>query len=83
MQNKVYVITCEGVYRQEILGIYEDRASAIREARAAILLEKDGYHDIMVSSCDLNKIVEDATPIFSIIRLDGGKGEIKTQEHFD
>ena len=60
---KVYIITREGIYRHEILGVYRHLKDATRACEKAILDEKDDYHEILLSVAEVGKPIRDAMAI--------------------
>ena len=65
---KIYVITREGVYRHEILGLYHDSKEAEKRAYGAIAAEPDGYHQVCVMVCETDKPIEDGIEILRLSR---------------
>lgn len=65
----LYVVTREGVYRHEIIGIYSNEKLAIDRAKS---IKHDNYHTYNVSSCVLNKNIEDTL----VLKTISSKGEI-------
>ena len=61
--DSLYVVTREGVYRHEILGIYTKSPNALAAAKAAAGKENDNYHDIVVSKCKVDEVIEDVEAI--------------------
>jgi hypothetical protein len=55
----LYILTYEGVYRHEILGVYSSKDKAFSAAERLILVEDDGYHDIEVGVCRVNTDIND------------------------
>ena len=53
-QTEMYVVTKEGVYRHDILGIFNSLELANNHCDASFKNEKDDYHDIQVYKFDLN-----------------------------
>ena len=58
---KLYVVTKEGVYRHEILGIYTEIKMAQKRVEEVEKLE-DGYHSIEIGTCNINESIEDIEP---------------------
>jgi hypothetical protein len=58
-----YILIRKGVYRHEILGIYEDLDIAIHEAKQALEREEDDYHNICLCSAEINKPIDDVKEI--------------------
>jgi len=67
----LYAVTREGIYRHEILGVFEKKDDAIFCAEGAYKEENDKYHSYHVLEFPLNKNVDDGGVIFSI---KGGMG---------
>ena len=65
---KIYVITREGVYRHEILGLSHDSKEAEKRAYGAIAAEPDGYHQVCVMVCETDKPIEDGIEILRLSR---------------
>lgn len=60
--SQLFVVTREGIYRHEILGVFH----SLEEAKACALATaeaEDGYHDIAVGRIEVGKPVEDDTPV--------------------
>lgn len=55
---KLYVVTKEGVYRHEILGIYTKIDLAQKRVEEVDKLG-DGYHSIEIGTCNINEPIED------------------------
>ena len=68
MKDLLYVITREGVYRHEILGVFSDKQKAIESASIAINEEKDNYHEIHVGTIEPDKLVDDIRLLISFKR---------------
>lgn len=54
---KAYIVTREGVYRHEILGVYLSFKEA--DKRAELCSADDGYHEYQVTEVTLDKDKED------------------------
>lgn len=54
MTEPVFVVTKQGVYRHDIMGIYTVRGNAFRAARKALKLEHDEYHTFHVTEISLD-----------------------------
>jgi len=54
MVDPVFVVTRQGVYRHEIMGIYTTRGKAFRAAKAALKAEPDNYHTFNVTEISLD-----------------------------
>lgn len=63
MEMELYIVTCEGVYRHEILGIFDNEESAWKEAEERAKNDVDDYHNYDVSKCVLNNACEDVDRI--------------------
>jgi len=63
----VYVVTREGIYRHEILGVCSNLKKAERLREEVLIEEPDGYHEIAMGSIPLNTKVED------VLRIDAKK----------
>lgn len=48
----MYIVTKEGVYRHEILGLYKSEHQARQRAVECSQTESDGYHDFTVSKIE-------------------------------
>ena len=68
---KVYVITREGIYRHEILGVFTSLEEAVEIAEKEIMVEKDGYHDIHINSCDTDELIQDVSQLLMFRQGDG------------
>ena len=64
----LFVVTYEGIYRHEILGVFDNLREAIRNCRKFILQEQDGYHDVHISKTEKNKPVKDVETIIVFTR---------------
>ena len=62
----VYVVFKDGVYRHEIVGLYESLEKAIDGAKYAVSLEKDSYHTFEIGYSELDKTVDDVEVIASV-----------------
>jgi len=65
---RIYVITREGVYRHEILGLYHNSQEAEKHAYDSIVAEPDQYHAILVMVCETDKPIEDGVEILRLSR---------------
>jgi hypothetical protein len=65
---QLFVVTKEGVYRHEIVGIYTDKGRAMGEAEVAIKAENDDYHEFYVSECEADKPIDDVECIARLKR---------------
>lgn len=54
MVESVFVVTKQGVYRHDIMGIYTVRGKAFRAAKSAIQAEHDDYHEFHVLEVPLD-----------------------------
>jgi len=54
MTESVFVVTKQGVYRHDIMGIYTVRGKAFRAAKAALKAEHDNYHNFHVTEIPLD-----------------------------
>lgn len=60
----VYIVTREGVYRHEIVGVFIDYEKAVECCVAvANFVENDNWHTIIINKAPLNKYIEDVVPI--------------------
>lgn len=59
----LYVVSYEGVYRQEILGVFDGEEKAVEAAELVISEEEDDYHEVHIGTCELNTLIEDVTNI--------------------
>lgn len=71
----LFVVTVEGVYRHEIIGIYDAVEKADTRALEYIKAERDDYHDVSVHKCNINTPVDDVEVLFTYSR----KGEVVTR----
>lgn len=55
----LYVVYVKGVYRREIIGVYETESLAIDAAKSAAEAEEDAYHTIVCASAPANTAVDD------------------------
>ena len=56
----VYILTRQGVYRHEILGIYENKDDAMSAGLVALEAESDAYHNIELNFARTGTPIEDA-----------------------
>lgn len=49
MNEKLYVVTREGVYRHEIVGVFDDQIKACEAAKDVISKEPDDYHSFAIN----------------------------------
>ena len=63
--TKMFVVVVQGVYRHEILGVFDEYSLAVKAAQDAAYEEKDGYHTFEVLSGILNQAVEDMDVVYS------------------
>lgn len=56
---KIYTCTVQGIYRQEIIGIYNLKEKAFEACKIAIEKEHDDYHTFEVGECEINTAVDD------------------------
>lgn len=68
----MWIVVQEGVYRHNILGLYDSLGGAEDRAREASMTfsggfsrngEDDGYHTYEVMSLPINESIDDATPV--------------------
>lgn len=62
----VYVITREGIYRHEVLGIFTTEQAAIDRAAQIDAGEPDHWHDIDIWTATLDVPIEDVTLLHKI-----------------
>lgn len=55
----LHVVTKQGIYRHEIVGIYWDMVTSIKKARKAVENESDDYHEFHISRCWVDTDIED------------------------
>ena len=60
---QLFVVTREGVYRHEIVGIYDRYDYATEAALVAISEEDDDYHEFNVGKCTLGRTITDVENI--------------------
>jgi hypothetical protein len=70
MTTPLYIVTREGVYRHEILAIFNSQKDAEDLTKDLAENDRDSYHDYHVSSILLNTRVEDATFLSSTRKKD-------------
>lgn len=63
MSMKLFLVTRDGVYRHEVLGVYSSREAAVERAKQSS--NDDGYHEYTVSKTRLDVPVEDVIDIES------------------
>lgn len=64
----LYVVTKQGVYRHEVLGIFDTADAAAARALEASLAEEDGYHAFRVSMAQVNRPTDDLLSLFEYRR---------------
>lgn len=62
----IYTVYKQGVYRHEILGVFDTLENARKRAFLAALGEKDGYHNFAVAQSQLNEHVDDLKDLYYI-----------------
>jgi hypothetical protein len=62
------VVTKQGIYRHEIVGIYEDLMTAIGIARQSMQKEPDDYHEFHVSRCWVDTQIDDVKTYIRVSR---------------
>lgn len=70
MSEKVYIPVLKGVYRHNILGVFDELEPAILAASGTLEIYNETYHDVWVFRCEKN------------IRLNDGE-LIRVVEHND
>jgi len=71
MSNPLYAVTKEGVYRHEIMGVYNDFNLAVNRAIDCMNSERDNWHQFDVLYFYLNEDMEDGKLAATISRRDG------------
>jgi hypothetical protein len=56
MTESVFVVTKQGVYRHDIMGIFTVRGDAFRAAKKVLKAEHDNYHNFHVTEIPLNAV---------------------------
>jgi hypothetical protein len=67
---KLFIVTTEGVYRHEILGVFSNVEKARKCAENASEQESDGYHEFHIGIADLDKNITDIEIIEKINEYD-------------
>jgi hypothetical protein len=62
----VYIAIKEGVYRHEIVGVYDDVNKAIERAKELCDAEPDDYHNFDIGECTLNTPIGDVEIVQTI-----------------
>ena len=57
--NTMFILTIEGVYRHEVVGVYSHLPAAVDRAKERISEEHDDYHKIEIMECEVNVPIED------------------------
>jgi len=70
--RKVYIVTREGVYRHEIIGVYLTLKSTRRAAITALDAEHDSYHDFHVIEYNVGVPINDDGKLLYIYKKDDG-----------
>lgn len=64
--KKLYVVTREGIYRHEIVGIYDTKTKAKNRAISVCKAEQDDYHRFYIMVCKYNEPIEDGDLIIVV-----------------
>lgn len=62
----IYTVYMQGVYRHQILGVFDTLENARKRAFLGAMEEADGYHDFVVALCSLNEHLDDLKPLYSV-----------------
>lgn len=62
----IYTVYMQGVYRHQILGVFDTLENARKRAFLGAIGEEDGYHDFVVAVCSLNEHLDDLKPLYSV-----------------
>lgn len=65
---KLFVVTVEGIYRHQIVGVYDSLEGADVCALEHIGAEKDDYHEVAVSQCESNTHITDVERLYVYLR---------------
>lgn len=65
---ELYAVTRQGVYRHEVLGIFNTKDLAINRAKEVCAGEEDDYHNFHVYQFTLNQDVDDGLLVAFISR---------------
>ena len=63
---EIYVVLVEGVYLQNVCGVFDDLALAIKNLYEEKKKEPDNYHDFFIVSGGLNKPLDLDNEIFRL-----------------
>ena len=63
---KLYAVVKKGVYRHEILGVFNSLESAIEIAKTGVKEEEDHYHSFLVLSFTANQKVDDGELVCTV-----------------
>jgi len=75
----IYLVIKEGVYRHEVVGLYDSEDSAKGEAMRFIMAEPDDYHAVVVCKGPLNTQIKDVDEIYTLIRKGGVVSAIEAE----
>ena len=62
---KIYIVFKEGVYLQDVIGVFDDVALACQAMFAASSKEPDNYHHFFISTGELNQRFDIDNEVFS------------------
>ena len=68
LTDLLYILTREGVYRHEILGVFSCLDEATKWCETAIREDSDDYHEYYVNTILPNQLVEDVLPLICFSR---------------
>lgn len=67
----LFIVTKEGVFRHEIIGIFDETESAWLAAERMINEETDDYHRAFISTAKINEfLVDDVKVIGEVVKAD-------------
>lgn len=75
---KIYVVTEEGRFRHDILGIFHNPGAAECCAESAAALS-DGYHEYDVNAADEDKAIDDVIPLVGYRKVSGKVNRVVKQ----
>ena len=77
---KLYIAIVQGVYRHEIIGVYNDKEKANKSAITWLDQETDDYHEVIISTVELNVDCCDCTEIIKFTQR-GKKTKFENGKH--
>jgi hypothetical protein len=70
MREKILAVIKHGIYRHEIIGVFDDIELATQYAAEAMNNEPDDWHRFVVLEFEVNKVVYDGKLMVEVSRKD-------------